>query len=419
MKTLNLSPFVLIAALAAMAESAYGQQPPDAVMSDSYYNTAMGDYALSSISASFRGGANTNTASGWGTLHSDTTGSTNDASGFAALYNNTTGYNNTALGALALDGNTTGYNNTAVGDYALDENGTGYNNTATGYWALYSNGTGNYNAAFGAYALELNTSGSDNTADGDYALHNNSTGNWNTAVGYAALLYNTTGTANTASGTFTFNANTTGSYNTASGYGALNNNTTGSNNIAEGFLAGYYLTTGSNNIDIGNAGVAAESNTIRIGTKGTHKVTVIAGIYATPVTGAAVVVSSTGRLGVTVSSERFKTGIAPMGANSSKLQQLRPVTFRLKSDRKGTLQYGLIAEEVAKVYPELVIRSETGRVDGVRYDELAPILLSEVQQQQSKIAAQAAQLQDVQRQLAMLQAALTKLQPKDEIVAQR
>jgi hypothetical protein len=148
------------------------------------------------------------------------------------------------------------------------------------------------------------------------------------------------------------------------------------------------LTTGNNNIDIGNVGVAGESNTIRIGTKGTQKATVIAGIYGTPVNGAAVVVSSTGRLGVTVSSERYKTAITRMGSNSEKLEQLRPVTSHLKTDPHGALQYGLIAEEVAKVYPELVIRDGSGRIDGVRYDEIAPMLLNEVQQLRQKIAAQ-------------------------------
>jgi Chaperone of endosialidase len=153
------------------------------------------------------------------------------------------------------------------------------------------------------------------------------------------------------------------------------------------------------------------------------------------VTGAAVVVSSTGRLGVTVSSERFKTAIAPMGSNSGKLQQLRPVTFHLKTDPQGALQYGLIAEEVAKVYPELVIRNESGRIDGVRYDELAPILLNEAQRQQKKIvaqaqsiAAQAADIRELKQQMTELNdlkqelhAALFKLQPKgkEELVAQR
>ena len=129
--------------------------------------------------------------------------------------------------------------------------------------------------------------------------------------------------------------------------------------------------------------------------------------------------TNTGRLGVLASSERYKTAIAPMGANTAKLGQLRPVTFHLKTDPKGALQYGLIAEEVAKVYPELVIRDEKGRIDGVRYDELAPMLLNEVQQQQTTITAQAAQLHDVQKQLGNLQAALTKLQAKEELVANR
>jgi hypothetical protein len=132
---------------------------------------------------------------------------------------------------------------------------------------------------------------------------------------------------------------------------------------------------------------------------------------------------------VTVSSERFKTAIAPMGSNTAKLGQLRPVTFHLKTDPKGTLQYGLIAEEVAKVYPELVIRDQKGRIDGVRYDELAPMLLNEVQkqaaeirdlkQQQKQSVAQAEQLRDMQQQLAVMQATFAKLQVKDELVARR
>jgi hypothetical protein len=180
------------------------------------------------------------------------------------------------------------------------------------------------------------------------------------------------------------------------------------------------LTTGSNNIDIGNQGVAAESGTIRIGTTSTQTATYIAGIYGTSVTGSAVVVSSTGQLGVTVSSERYKTAIAPMGSDTEKLEQLRPVSFKLKSDATDTRQYGLIAEEVAKVYPELVIRDEKGRIDGVRYDELAPMLLNEVEKQHSQttetIAAQAAKIRDLERQLVEMHAAFEKLR-KDVLVA--
>jgi hypothetical protein len=194
---------------------------------------------------------------------------------------------------------------------------------------------------------------------------------------------------NTATGVYALHENRTGSFNTASGVDALFTNKDGQYNIAEGFKAGYYLTTGSYNIDIGNEGEyseAAESGVIRIGTSGQQTKTFIAGINNSTVTGAGVVVDpNTGQLGVLASSERFKTAIAPMGSDTAKLGQLRPVTFKLKSDSTGTRQYGLIAEEVAKVYPELVIRNEKGRISGVRYDELAPMLLNEVQQQAAEI----------------------------------
>lgn len=183
------------------------------------------------------------------------------------------------------------------------------------------------------------------------------------------------------------------------------------------------IATGSHNIDIGNKGVAAESGTIRIGTGANQKATFIAGIFGTSVTGSAVVVTSTGKLGVTASSERYKTAIAPMGADTAKLQQLRPVSFKLKSDATGTRQYGLIAEEVAKVYPELVIRDDQGRIYGMRYDELAPMLLNEMQQQRAQMTDE---VRDLKQQVAELKAlnqatqvALQKLQAKDEWVAQR
>jgi len=217
--------------------------------------------------------------------------------------------------------------------------------------------------------------------------------------------------------------NISGSQNSAIGYGALYSNTYGNYNVGIGYFAGSNLTTGSNNIDINNRGVAGESGVTRIGIQGTQVATYIAGIYSTSVTGNAVVVSSTGQLGVTVSSERFKTAIAPMGSDTAKLEQLRPVSFRLKSDATGSRQYGLIAEEVAKVYPELVIRDENGRIDGVRYDELAPMLLNEMKKRN---AAQEAEMRDLKSQIAELKAlnqatrlALRKLQSKDDFVAQR
>ena len=325
--------------------------------------------------------------------------------------------------------------NTAMGTNALlhvnlDESGC--HNTAAGYRSMYFNSTGSNNTASGYQALYSNTTGSYNTASGYEALSSNSTADYNTALGFGAL-YSNNGADNTATGYDALYANTSGTDNTADGLHALANNTIGSNNIAEGWHAGYNLTTGSNNIDIGNVGVAAESGVIRIGTMGTQTKTYIAGIYGTSVSGSAVVVSSTGQLGVVVSSERFKTDIAPMGSDTEKLQALRPVKFHLKTDPHGAVQYGLIAEEVAKVYPELVIRDETGRIDGVRYDELAPMLLNEMQEQQTVVAAQSAKIaaqdqraaaQDaniarLQEQLAGIQAALVKMQSTDQLVAQR
>jgi hypothetical protein len=307
-----------------------------------------------------------------------------------------------------------GSGNTASGTNALYYNTTGFGNTASGMDSLFSNSTGNNNTAFGT-SLYSNTTGSENTASGSEALNSNSIGNYNAAFGANALR-----------------SNTSGAQNAAFGLNALQQNSSGSYNIAVGHGAGFYIT-GSNNIDIGAVGVAADSGVIRIGTHPTQTATYIAGIYGTSVSGSAVVVSSTGQLGVTVSSERFKTAIAPMGSDTARLGQLRPVSFRLKSDTTGTRQYGLIAEEVAKVYPELVIRDQTGKIDGVRYDELAPMLLNEVQQQQRKMAtqeettaSQGAELRTVQQQLAELtilnqatQVALRKLQATDEFVAQR
>jgi hypothetical protein len=324
---------------------------------------------------------------------------------------------------LALYSNTTGDYNTASSADALYSNTTGTDNTASGFLALEANTVGSFNTASGTYALLSNATGNDNTASGAGALYLNATGDYNTASGFQALYSNATGNNNTASGVNALYDNTTGSQNTASGKGAMQSSTSGSNNIAEGFQAGYNLTTGDDNIDIGNKGVAAESNTIRIGTSPTQNATYVAGVATAKVTGSAVYVTSTGQLGVLASSERFKTAIAPMGSDTTKLEQLRPVSFKLKSDATGTRQYGLIAEEVAKVYPELVIRDQNGRIVGVRYEELAPMLLNEMKKRN---AAQEAEMRDLKLQVAELktlnqatQLALRKLQAKDDFVAQQ
>jgi len=297
---------------------------------------------------------------------SDSNGNT--AMGTAVMeYFFTTGAYNTGAGAYALDGLTTGSFNTAMGFSALNNMSTGSDNVAFGYNSLVSS-TGNYNTAIGTNAMQ-----------------NNSSGSYNTIVGGAA------------------NGGTSGSDNTAIGFEALYSTSSGSGNIAIGYQAGYGLTIGSNNIDIGYGGFGgsnSENNTIRIGQPGTQTAAYVAGITGSLVTGAAVYVTSSGQLGVLASSERYKTDIKTIAGETTRLEQLRPVSFRLKTDPNGAVQYGLIAEEVDKVFPELVIHNGDGRIEGVRYEELAPMLLSQVQQQQKQIADQSKMLGELRQQLA-------------------
>lgn len=420
----NLHSFILLVALTTAIQPAYAQQPPDTVKSDLYGNTASGTSALLNVQGGSGGTAND--AFGQYALMSNTTGNDNTAVGNEALMGNTTGYFNTAIGSKALFSNTTGNENTASGAGALRLNTTGTSNTATGNNALFSNTSGNLNAAFGKDALNTNTTGNYNTAVGGFALSTNTTGYDNTAVGQDALLLNTTGANNTAFGNLALQSNTTGKGNAAQGVNSLFNNTSGirnvgignnalfansigSYNIALGFDAGYNVANGSNNIEIGSMGTPSDNGTIQIGVQGTQTLTMIAGIFGTPVSGSAVYVTSTGQLGVQASSERFKTDVATMPELSGKLAQLRPVTFHYKTDPKSVQQYGLIAEEVDRVYPELVIRDGAGRIQGVHYEELAPMLLSELQQQRRIIAAQTehaafqdAEVRALKRQVAEL-----------------
>ena len=298
----------------------------------------------------------------------------NTAEGTNALFSLTTGANNTAIGTKALFGNTTGRQNTATGDHALRHNTTGYQNTATGSRAFFNNSTGIQNTANGANALYFNSIGERNTANGYFALGENTTGSDNTANGEAALL----------------------------------RNTTGSNNIGLGDDAGEALTTGSNNIDIGNPGVTAESNTIRVGEEGKQTDTFIAGIHGETVTGSAVFINSVGRLGTVPSSQRFKDNITPMDKLSEGLFALEPVAFHYKKelDPVGGSQFGLVAEQVVKVNPDLVVRDKEGKPYGVRYDQVNAMLLNEflkehreVQELKKEVAALTAGLQKVSAQL--------------------
>jgi hypothetical protein len=357
------------------------------------------------------------TALGEDALLNNTDGINNTAMGFNALFSHTTGYNNTATGAFALASNTGNIDNTATGAFALYSNNSGgFSNTATGSNALFSNTTGVQNTATGSRALDSNTTGNSNTADGASALGANTTGNRNTATGGFALSQNTTGFSNTANGFGALGVSTTGSRNTANGDDALLSNTTGGNNIALGFEAGKRLTTGSYNIDIGNPGEAGEANTIRIGKQGTQRTTFIAGISgATVPTGVAVIVDASGHLGTTTSAARFKEAIKPMDKASEVILALKPVTFHYKQeiDPDGIPQFGLVAEEVEKVNPDLVARDEQGKPYTIRYEAVNAMLLNEFLKEHRKVEEleagmkvltaslkeQAAQIQKVSAQL--------------------
>ena len=342
--------------------------PPDGGYPN--FNTAEGTKALFSLTT-----GSANTAVGWFSLFSNAEGSFNTATGAGALLFNTAN-EDTAFGAAVLLFNTTGTQNTAVGAAALLNNTEGIGNTAVGADALFNNTTNGLNTATGAFALFSNT-GDSNTATGYQALTNNTGGGGNTATGRGALINNITG-----------------SLNTADGYNALFNNTIGSGNIALGVDAGSNIT-GAGNIDIGNAGTALDGGTIRIGVQGNQVATFIAGIYNEGVGGNAltVLVDSDGRLGTIGPSRRFKRDIQPMDDASEAILALRPVTFHYKSDKTGTPQFGLIAEEVAAMNPDLVVRDKNGEIYTVRYDAVNAMLLNEflkehrtVQEQKATIA---------------------------------
>jgi len=244
---------------------------------------------------------------------------------------------------------------------------------------------------------------------GALALYYNTTGFYNMANGSNAMVHNTTGSYNVAEGLNAMRLNTTGSNNTAVGLSALLNNTTGGLNLALGVLAGSELTTGSNNIDIGNVGVAGESNTTRLGTNGRQTSTFVAGISGAVVAGGVgVVVDTNGHLGTVVSSARFKDAIKPMDKASEAILALRPVTFRYKKelDPKGLTQFGLVAEQVEKVNADLVARDEQGKPYTVRYDAVNAMLLNEFIKEHHKVEEQEQRGQELEATVAELRSAL-------------
>jgi hypothetical protein len=333
------------------------------------------------------------------------------------------GTNNTFVGASA--GNltmTSPGNNTAMGATALTANTTGKGQSAFGNAALAATTTGTQNSAFGASALTANTTGMQNAAFGNSALFANTSGNTNSAFGTGALEANTTANLNAAFGFEALAASTSGANNSAFGEGALFNLKTGSGNLALGAQAGLNLTGAeSNNIYLGNSGVAGESQTARIGTDLTA--VFITGISGrTSASGVAVFINTAGLLGTLTSSRRFKHEIADMGAESDLLMKLRPVAFYYKPevDETQTRQYGLVAEEVAKVAPQLVVYDKDGAPQTVRYHFVNAMLLGAVQKQQrqieqqargmerqqSTIAQQQEEIQDLAARLAKLEALL-------------
>jgi hypothetical protein len=389
-------------------------------------NTADGAGVLTLLTTGFG-----NSGFGVYALYNDRTGSQNTATGYGALYMNN-GLDNSAFGFAALPFNTTGGANTAIGSWALFRNETGFLNTATGVRALESNTGGTFNTAQGARALDGNTTGGGNTATGATALESNTTGNYNTAAGLSALRVNHIGSYNTATGDYALNDNDTGSNNTANGDNTLFNNngdnntaigaralysnTTGQGNMALGAGAGSNLTTGDNNIDIGNAGVAGESNTIRIGTQGTHMATYVAGIFGATVTeGVGVIVDINGHLGTAVSSMRFKDEIKPMDKASEAILTLKPVTFHYKTDAKGTPQFGLIAEEVAKVNSHLVIRDRDGQPYTVRYEAVNAMLINEFIREHHRVQAQQNDIDALKTELKDQRALIQKMSAQIEL----
>ena len=301
---------------------------------------------------------------------------------------------------------------TAEGCNALALLGAGAGNTGVGWYSLFSAGAANFNTGVGAGTLVLNTA-DDNTAVGAAALLLNTTGSFNTAVGTDALVFNDTGSNNTATGANALFNNTTGSLNTAIGDDALNSNTTtndntavgagamaistGSNNTALGRQAGITSGTGNNNVYIG-AGV--------FGVVGENDHTYIRNINTTSVSGGGTdtvtVNLSTGLLGHLSSSRRYKENIKPMESTSEALYQLKPATYRYKKEIDSTQSpaFGLIAEEVAEVNPDLVARNAEGQPESVHYEMVNAMLLNEFLKEHKKSEEQRATIAELQSTVA-------------------
>jgi hypothetical protein len=377
-------------------------------------NTGVGINALDSVNPAANG--INNTAVGLNALTNDTTGQYNVAVGSRALENNTTGNFNMAIGTEALQQNNANFN-LAIGFRVLFMNTTGNHLTGIGAAALRNNTTAGFNTAIGADALRENTIGENNTAIGADALAQNTIADENTATGAGALSGNTTGDDNTATGAGALLNNVTGHSNTANGVFALFNNTSGDSNIALGDNAGLFLTTGNFNIDIGNPGLAGESRTIRIGNNLQTRtfITGIRGVTTGNANAIPVLIDTLGQLGTVSSSRRFKKEIKPMEKASEAILALKPVTFHYKNDKTNRPEFGLIAEEVAEVHPDLVVRDENGEIYSVRYEAVNAMLLNEFLKEHRKNEEQEATIARQQKQIEALTAAVQRASARLEM----
>ena len=398
---------VLIVCFVSVKNAQAVSPPPDGGYPGN--NTAEGQKAL--LNLNVNNGTN-NTAVGWRALRTNVEGEFNTAIGSAALDSNT-GDGNTAIGGAALFSNTTGDYNMAAGLLALYHNTAGLYNTALGASTLQSNHQGISNTAAGYQALYVNDSsgtglGSYNSAFGAFALTNNSDGEANSAFGTGAMEFNSTGLDNVAVGTDALSSNTTGGGNTAVGTDALESSN-GSSNVALGAFSGLNQTTGSGNVYIGADmfGVAGESNACYI-----------ASIFGqTSATGIPVLINSDNKLGTMTSSKRFKDEIRPMNKTSEAIFSLEPVTFRYRKeiDPAGTSQFGLIAEEVAKVNPTLVLPDKEGKPYTVRYDAVNAMLLNEFLKEHKNVQEQGATIRRLEKQIEALTAGLQKVSAQLEL----
>lgn len=383
------------------------------------FNTACGFHSLYSNTTGFQ-----NTAFGDGALYSNNTGISNTAVGEQALVLNTTGSNNTACGSGALFNNTDRSNLVAIGDSALFNNGLGvvnsYHatmNSAVGSKSLISNTTGYYNSAFGYHALQANSSGNGNTSVGTESMVLNTTGNNNTASGYRALMHNLSGANNAALGFQSMHDNQSGSENTAVGYYSMLGMIDGIGNTAIGSCTMKNIWHGNFNTIIGDSagyelGGTAMNNVIAIGHKadmpfadneimiGNNTNTALYCYAAyngsmSPGGERDLYVNSTGKIGYLSSSSRYKDNIENMD-EIGWIYKLRPVNFTYKEDEQKNKRFGLIAEEVEQVIPELVSYNEKGEPETVTYSSLITPLLKAVQDQQREIEELKARIMELE-----------------------